>query len=84
MSTPTGSPRRDPRYDRFVHQCRRIRPLDTPDFGRDVEVVGELAYLADRGSGLRVIDVSNPEAPVELGAFATGGSVGDVPQSMKR
>ena len=44
----------------------------------DVEVVGELAFLADQlrlpgspccGSALRVIDVSNPAAPVEVSAL---------------
>jgi hypothetical protein len=35
----------------------------------DVEVVGDLAYVADGSSGLRVIDVSNPAFPVEFGAL---------------
>ena len=34
--------------------------LDTPGSARDVEVVGDLAYVADGSSGLRIIDVSNP------------------------
>jgi CSLREA domain-containing protein len=33
----------------------------------DVEIVGDLAYLASRG--LRVVDVSNPAAPVGLGSL---------------
>ncbi len=45
-----------------------IGALDTPGYAYDVEVVGELAYVADRDSGLRVIDVSNPAAPVEIGS----------------
>ncbi len=49
-----------------------IGALDTPDCAYDVEVVGDLAYVADsRISGLRVIDVSNPAAPVEIGALDT-------------
>jgi hypothetical protein len=44
--------------------------LDTPGSALDLELVGNLVYLADR-SGLRVIDVSNPSAPVEVGSFVT-------------
>ena len=36
----------------------------------DVEVVGQIAYIAASGSGLRIIDISNPDAPaVALGAL---------------
>ena len=51
--------------------------LDTPDEAWDVEVVGTLAYVAD-DSSLRIIDVSNPAAPVELGALDMPGQVWDV------
>jgi hypothetical protein len=44
----------------------------------DVEVVGGLAYVADFDSGLRVIDVSDATAPVELGALDTPGLALDV------
>jgi hypothetical protein len=37
----------------------------------DVEVSGEIAYLADRG--LYVVDVSNPSQPVELGSYDNEG-----------
>jgi hypothetical protein len=52
--------------------------LDTPGNAHDVEVVGDLAYVADGSSGLRVIDVSNPAFPMELGALATSHFAGDV------
>ena len=32
-------------------------------------MIDDLAYVADGGSGLRIIDVSNPVLPVELGAL---------------
>jgi hypothetical protein len=51
-----------------------VGALDTPGVARDVEVVGDVAYVADYSSGLRVIDVSNPESPVELGALDTPGA----------
>ena len=43
-------------------------------------VTGSHAYVADHSSGLRVIDVSTPSAPVEVGfldtpAFASGVTV---------
>ncbi len=47
--------------------------FETPGYARDVEVVGDLAYVADGYSGLRVIDVSNPALPVEIGALETPG-----------
>ncbi len=47
--------------------------LDTPDLAIGVAVSGGLAYVADRSSGLRVIDVSAPANPVELGFLDTPG-----------
>jgi hypothetical protein len=38
-----------------------------------IYVSGNFAYLAYGGSGLRIIDVSNPELPVEEGFFDTSG-----------
>jgi hypothetical protein len=45
--------------------------LDTPGGAatHDVEVVGDLAYVAAGYAGLRVIDVSDPTGPVGLGAI---------------
>jgi hypothetical protein len=37
--------------------------IDTPGDTRDVEVVCDLAYVADSYAGLRVIDISNPAFP---------------------
>ena len=50
--------------------------LDTG--ARKVEVAGGLAYVADAVFGLRVINVSDPTAPVELGALDTPGGALDV------
>jgi len=60
-------------------QCRCPRLLgtyDTPGQAKDVAVEGGIAYVADALGGLRIIDVSDPMAPVELGAFqsATPGA----------
>jgi hypothetical protein len=49
----------------------QVGALDTSDIARDVEVVGDIAYVTDHISELRVIDVSNPASPVEIGALDT-------------
>jgi len=47
--------------------------LDTPYHADNVEVAGDLAYIAG-GSRLHVIDVSDPSAPVEIGSLGTAGA----------
>ncbi len=47
---------------RLVGQC------NTPGYAWDVFLSGSYAYVADYNRGLRVIDVSNPQAPYETGA----------------
>ena len=42
-----------------------------PDLVTDVAVSGGYAYVADHAAGLRVIDVSNPAAPFEVGSYDT-------------
>jgi hypothetical protein len=44
------------------------------EFAWDVTVAGIYAYVADVTEGLRVIDVSTPSAPVEVGFADTPGS----------
>ncbi len=51
---------------------------NAPGFAQSVQLVGNLAYVADALSGLRVLDVSNPASITQLGAFDTLGSVSDV------
>jgi hypothetical protein len=46
-------------------------PLPGGVFG--VAVAGDYAYLANGSGGLRVIDVSDPSAPVEVGFLETTG-----------
>ena len=36
-------------------------------------VAGSYAYVADWDGGLRIINVANPAAPVEVGAYDTPG-----------
>jgi len=44
-----------------------------PYFVEDVAVSGDLAYVAAGGSGLRVVDISDPFHPTELGAWDSRG-----------
>ncbi len=44
-----------------------------PGVIRDVAVVGNYAYVADYDRGLRIINVSNPAAPTEVGFYDTPG-----------
>jgi hypothetical protein len=45
-------------------------------FPADVAVAGNYAYVANVDSGLRVIDVSNPSAPFEVGVYASSKADG--------
>jgi len=44
-----------------------------PQFVEGVTVSGTLAYVADGMSGLQIVDVSTPTAPIEIGAYDTPG-----------
>ena len=55
-----------------------VGSIDTRGPAQQVEVVDGLAYLADGFSGLRIIDVSNPAAPLEVGHIDTPGRAEDV------
>lgn len=48
-----------------------IGALDTLGTAHDVAFANGRAYVADGSEGLRIIDVSNPAAPVELGSLDT-------------
>jgi D-arabinose 1-dehydrogenase-like Zn-dependent alcohol dehydrogenase len=47
---------------------------DTSGAARGVQVVGNYAYVADGGSGLQIIDISNPTTPTLKGNYDTSGS----------
>jgi hypothetical protein len=46
---------------------------NTPSYAYDVAVAGSYAYVADGYAGLRVIDISDPTAPLEVGSCSTPG-----------
>ncbi len=47
---------------------------DTPDRALGVAVAGDYAYVANRNSGLLVIDIKDPDNPTLAGSYVTGGS----------
>jgi hypothetical protein len=46
-----------------------LATLDTPGSVRKVVLDGAIAYLADAAGGVRVVDVANPAAPVEIASL---------------
>ena len=56
---------------RLVANPTIVGALDTPGIAFDVFVSNNLAFVADRAGGLRVVDVTDPTAPVEVGALET-------------
>jgi hypothetical protein len=56
----------------------RIGNFDTDGVSNGVQVVGDLAFIADGENGLQIVDVSDPTSPQFVGSFETEGSVEDV------
>ncbi|NQT34410.1 choice-of-anchor D domain-containing protein, partial [bacterium] len=48
--------------------------IDTPGDAQHVCVADDYAYIADMTGGLRIIDVSDPENPDEVGVYNPGGN----------
>lgn len=40
---------------------------------QDVSLEGTLAFIADRGYGLRIVDLKDPDAPVQIGDYRSSG-----------
>ncbi len=62
----------------FPFELTPAGSCDTPGACYDVHVTGDLAYVANYNSGLRVIDVSDPTDPTEIGSCYTPGRAYDV------
>lgn len=43
-----------------------------------VKVVDHYACIANAAGGLRIVDIANPNLPVEVGSYKTGWEIGDV------
>jgi len=53
---------------------RIVGSVDTSDYAVDVTVSGNYAYVADSGSGLQVVDIGDPAAPIIVGGVDTPGN----------
>ncbi len=49
-----------------------LSQMQTPGSGRELKLVGSVAYIADREGGLTIIDVSDPYEPVQIGSYNNG------------
>ncbi len=58
-------------YDTATHSL--LGSYDTPGSAEGVFVAGNYAYVADGLYGVRVIDVSNPYSPMEVGYYDSPG-----------
>ena len=48
---------------------------------RDVQIVGNYAYVAIESEGIRILDISNPVNPVEIGSCSTPGTAFSIAHS---
>jgi hypothetical protein len=55
-------------------QLSLLSELSTPGWSHDVKLWDDRALLADWNYGLRVVDVSRPERPVEIGVLPTAAT----------
>jgi hypothetical protein len=62
-------------YDQHLHW---EQGLDTPDWAAGIATAGNFAYVADGESGLRILDISDPDTPVWAGSLDTPGSAADL------
>ena len=59
-------------------ELETVGTYDTPGGAAAVAVAGGLAYVADSAEGLRILDLSDPAAPVSIGSYNTPGFALDV------
>jgi hypothetical protein len=57
---------------------RKIGSYDTPGYAYGVDANGNFAYVADGGSGLHILDISNPSAPSLMDSYDTPGGANRV------
>ena len=59
-------------------QIQEIGSIDTPGSAYGIAISGNNGYIADRDSGLRIVDISNPNDPVEIGFWDSPGLANSV------
>ncbi len=61
-----------------IYQTTNSVPFISFEGNWGLDVRDGLAYLAEGGNGLEVVDVSNPQNPVSVGAVGVGGNAMDL------
>ncbi|MFH1844874.1 MAG: hypothetical protein ABIF77_16915 [bacterium] len=57
----------------FPFEISMTGNYDTPGTARDLVIAGDYAFIADDGSGLQILDITDPANPGFLGSFDTSG-----------
>jgi hypothetical protein len=55
-----------------------VQNVGTTSNTRNVEIVGNLAYVADSANGVKILDVSDPTSPTLIGTYDTNGVTNSV------
>jgi len=58
-------------HDTYEVVPELVADINTSGRTKDIHVVGNYCYLADGSGGLKIVDVTNPSAPVFLAAYDT-------------
>lgn len=56
-------------YSQYTRHVREVGTINLPAEAWDIAIQDDHLYIAARDSGLRIVDISDPENPVEVGAF---------------
>ncbi|MCP4572856.1 MAG: T9SS type A sorting domain-containing protein [bacterium] len=73
-----AAPGDDPACTPYQNSVHWAGEYDFLYYANAVQVVGNLAYVADDGLGLRIIDVSDPTQPIRAGGLEFGAGAEDV------
>ena len=68
-----GSPLPDWLHLKMFDYSYLLGHYNTPEYAQAVQIVGNIAYVADGNSGLQILDISNPAAPFRLSFYDTPG-----------
>lgn len=64
-----------PTPDEDGHLFEILSTCSLPGYAEDLDIVNNLAYVADDQGGLQIVDVSNPENPYIIGEYTSEKSI---------
>ncbi len=59
----------------FIVSYQFIKPRKS---SKDIEIVGNRAYLASGSAGIDILDISDPGNPISIGSYDTQGSANQI------